>query len=206
MGGFKRIGVVLAVLGLIAVLAGCGSGGSSSSAEPPGGVGSASFIVPGEENTIPTFGHEAGEEEREAVSAVLEKNLQARAAHNWAGQCASLGGAAKEGMEKRAEGEGKGTTCAHSLGRLGELAPKGILVNSMAGPIAALRVEGKEAYALYHGKQGKDYSMEMVKEGGKWKVASLEPSELPQAKPGGVTGKSEGSPVKSTAQGGEKGN
>jgi len=48
-----------------------------------------------------------------------------------------------------------------------------------AEPIAALRVKGPVAYALYHGKAGKDYAMKMEIDQGKWKVAALLTEELP---------------------------
>jgi hypothetical protein len=176
MGGGRRIaaGLIVALL-IAATAAGCGGGSSSSSSTVPSGgpIGTASFETKGEESYAVEFGKEASAAEREVVSKLVEESLRARAAGDWAGQCATLGGAAKEEMERRASGEGKGTTCAHSLGRLGSLAPKGALDNTMNGPIAALRVEGTKGYALYHGKGGKNYSLELIKEGGQWKVAAL---------------------------------
>jgi hypothetical protein len=166
---------------------GCGSGGSSTSStttlgttesssatEPPSGEPSREFVKKGGKNEIPTFGTEASAAEREAVSEVVEKSLTARAAGDWAGQCATLSSNAiktiKETVPPREAG-----SCAEALKLEAQpvVQTRSIRANTMTEPIAALRVKGNKAYALYHGAKGQNYAMPVEKEGGAWKVSAL---------------------------------
>jgi hypothetical protein len=49
----------------------------------------------------------------------------------------------------------------------------------MTGRIAALRVEGAEAFAFFHGTGGIDYVIPMKKVDGRWKVGAVAPQEAP---------------------------
>lgn len=183
-------------VGLLALLAlllvGCGGGGSSTSA----GATNASDEVaePSKEfqdpegpkgpEPVATFGKESGSPEREDASAVLAENLTARERANFAKQCETLG---KRGIEA-VLGEGKAnerSKCEKELKKLAEplSGSKEIRADTLSGEIAALRVKGKQAYALYHGNDGKDYAMPMEEEGGIWKVGGIITTELPQEKP-----------------------
>ena len=159
------------------IFAAVGCGGSGSSADSTSGPeASASFFNPGGKNRVPKFGEEAEEDEREAASDVLEENLQARADGEWATQCDTLTTARVTNVK-----EAGGGSCASAL--KGQALPlsesKAVRANTMDGPIDALRVEGNRGFALYHGKNGKDYAMPMKKEDDEWKVSSLTESELP---------------------------
>jgi hypothetical protein len=68
--------------------------------------------------------------------------------------------------------------CAEALEAAAQKASNS-LKNTMVEPLAALRVNGKQAFAFYHGAKGKDYVIPMEKEGGEWKVAALLPEEAP---------------------------
>lgn len=184
------LGLIAALL-IAAVAAGCGSGSSSSSESSSATdsttaanqrKGSTQFLKPGVENKIATFGREASAAEREEASKVLEENLQARASGDWEGQCASLVAATVKQVEGEATTFGaEGASCAKALeAQAKPLAKtKVVRVNNLSGSIAALRVEGDKAYALFHGTDGADYAMPMNKEGDEWKVASLLAQELP---------------------------
>jgi hypothetical protein len=174
-----------AVAGLL--LVGCGARGSSSATEGSAGEPSKQFqdleTLKGKE-PIATFGKESGDAEREAASAVLAKNLTAREKANFATQCETLG---KRGLES-VFGKGQGTErskCQKELKKLAEplSGTKQLRADTLSGEIAALRIKGKQAYALYHGNDGKDYAWPMEMEGGSWRVGAIVPTELPQAKP-----------------------
>jgi len=180
--GWRSVGdkalVAAVVCALIIAAAGCGGSGSSAdSGSPSGPEASATFLNPGGKNRIPKFGEEAEEDERESASDVLEENLQARAAGEWAKQCDTLTAARVNNVKSTAEGE----SCASAL--KGQALPlsesKAVRANTMDGPIDALRVAGNRGFALYHGKNGKDFAMPMKKEDDEWKVSSLTESELP---------------------------
>ena len=179
---------LVAVAALIALTGGCG-GGSTSTSTPSrstssesGKEASAAFLRPkSPNNKFVTFGEEAPAEEREAASKVLEENLKARAAADFATQCATLDGAGIEqvvGISKR--GKAARAKCPNALKELAEplSGSKQIRADTLGGPIAALRVEGAKAYALYHGSDNKDYSIPMGKEGGEWRVGALLTTEL----------------------------
>jgi hypothetical protein len=201
MGFEERIaGALLAALAIAALIAGCGGGSSSSgsstsssgasspnsestspASESSGGSEpSAEFFGPTGKNQTAEFGEEASDEEREAASEVLEENLEARAAGDWKGQCDTLSAAVAKNTAKQGEvANVKG--CAASLELLAQppARTKAFRANTMTGPIDALRVEGNDGFALYHGAEGQDYSMQMEKEDGEWKVSSLSTRTLP---------------------------
>lgn len=169
-------GVLIAVAMTAMIVAGCGGGSDSDASEVEA---SKTFLTKGGKNTIPKFGEEADEEEREAASEVLEENLQAREAGDWETQCESLTPAAVKSTKEEAETRGASKGCAKDLEALGE--PKSetqsIRENTMTGPIDALRVKGNRGWALYHGSKGKDYAMKMEKVDDDWKVDSLTTTE-----------------------------
>lgn len=186
------LGVLLTAAVVIA-LGGCGGGSDSSSSpssssEPDPSSASSSqkgasseFISPGGENKYAKFGKEASEEERKAASSTLEENLQARQAGDWETQCATLGKPVAEELAGEAGaptgliGQALVKACGEGLSNLAQplQASAEVRKNTLTGEIAVLRVEGNQAYALYHGSEGQDYAMPMEKEGIGWKVAAL---------------------------------
>lgn len=175
----RIVGVLLVAIAIAMSFVACGGGSSSDGDE---GEPSKSFLTKNGKNTIPTFGEEADAEEREAASEVLEENMKARAAGDWAKQCASLTvGAVKKLKGENEERGGALGTCVKDLEFQGE--PKSasavVRVNTLTGPIDALRVKGTRGWALYHGTGGSDYAMPMEKVGEEWKVGSLTTTELP---------------------------
>lgn len=121
------------------------------------------------------FGYEASAEEREQASQILEKSLKARAAPDYATQCKTLSQSIIEAIEKSRYH----LNCPQTLRIEDLLTPPGKTADTMQGPIAALRVQGPVAYALYHGKGGNDYAMKMELENGEWKVAEVLTEKLP---------------------------
>ena len=177
-------GAVALVVAAVLLVAGCGGGGSSSSDSSSSSGTSSEFRDPaGGKEPIATFGEEAEEDLRGEVSEVLAENLAARENADFATQCATLG---VGGMKVIFGKEGvKASECQAKLEQLAKplLRTKGFRVDTLSGEIAALRVKGDQAYALYHGNDGKDYAMPMEEEDGEWKVGALVTIELPQAKP-----------------------
>jgi hypothetical protein len=182
MGGKSKNLGLLVLVGLLAVVvAACGGGSSSSSTDSAEAEPAKAFIVKGEANNFVIFGHESGAVDREAASKVLGENLEAREAHDWAGQCATLSRRTVKEVEHEAEFiAGHRRPCPQELAKLAETAPPYVLADTLSGPIAALRIEGNKGIALYHG-ENKNYAMPMKKEGGEWKVDKL--TTLPLKKP-----------------------
>jgi hypothetical protein len=144
------------------------------------GKGSASFITPGGDNSIQTFGHEGSAAELDEVTAVLSAYLRARANDEWARECGYLAKgtvASLEQLTARAS-QLKGKGCATALVALMGEIPTSTRANTLSGAVDALRVEGDRGFALYHGPKGIDYYVVMAKDDGKWKVAAIAPSEF----------------------------
>jgi hypothetical protein len=186
----------LLLLALVAalVIAGCGgssgsSGSSSSSAGFPTGESptgesttaetaskAGAFKGPAE---ITKFGKPASTSELEAASKVLSENLEARASADFAGQCASL----TPSMQAEILETGTSTS-SNSCGKALEedatplKATEQIRSDTLDAPIDELRIQGSEAWALYHGNDGKDWAMPLTQEEGTWKVASIVSTEL----------------------------
>jgi hypothetical protein len=199
MGGRKGLPIAFVALALTMAVAGCGgsssdaAGGStgasttsgstpsstssstSSSSSPAGSP--ASKPAPGfsKKAKLASFGEEATASEREQASEILEKNLKARAAGKYPAQCKTLSQTVIEAIENsRYHVDCKGT-----LGIEATLMPASKRADTMQGPIAALRIQGSAGYALYHGKDGKDYAMKMELEDGEWKVGEVLTVRLP---------------------------
>jgi hypothetical protein len=167
---------------LAAWIAGCGGGASTSiSSAEPSGQFEDPVGVHGKE-PVATFGRESGGSERSEASAVLSESLTARQEADFATQCATLG---KRGM-KSVFGIGKSigsqAECKTELEKLAKPLSKteSIRADTLGGEIAALRIKGNQAFALYHGSDSKDHAMPMEEEGGTWKVGSILTLELPK--------------------------
>jgi hypothetical protein len=168
---------------VVIVAAGCGgsSATGSSATEKTGSQEGASSQFGGTAaaDSIVKFGEEADAAELEEVDATLEKSFDARAAKDWAAQCATLSKYAIKQVEKNlAVVWQKG--CRGALKGLGQNAPKSILENNISGAVVAFRVKGNRGYALFHGTDKKDWAMPMEKEGAAWKVGGLVAEEVPK--------------------------
>ena len=152
------------------------SGGSGSAAK-----GSSSFRTLGGDNSIQNFGNEADTGEVEAATAALDSYLQARSKGDWSESCAYLAKAAVAPLEQLASSSSqlKGKGCGAILAALEGRVPAASRASTLTAGVAALRVDGERAFALYHGPDGVNYFVPMVKEDGKWKVGALAPSEFP---------------------------
>ena len=174
--------VVIVLAGLLAaVAAGCGSGSSTASSGDSSQVsnGSKEFLGKGgKSNKYVKFGQESGVSEREEISKLVEESFDAREAHDWSGQCATLSKPVIKEMEENPGSLGQ-KGCAKALGTQGKNAPASTLNNNMAGPVGAFRFKATTGYALYHGNDKKDYAVSMKKEGGEWKVNALLAEEIP---------------------------
>lgn len=181
----RRTATVTAILLVLiaAAIAGCGSGSSTTDASAASTGGSPNeFTKPGSKaNKYAHFGKEATNAQREAASVVLKKNFEARAKANFKGQCASLSKAAVKKVEEEdlLIGVAEGCVAAVKLAAEPLSASAKARRDTLSGPIAVLRIQAKEAYALFHGNDKKDYAIPMELEGGKWKVGALSAVEVP---------------------------
>jgi hypothetical protein len=181
--GGPRVGLLLAILGLALLVAGCGGGGSSSSSQSTSAAAepSAQFRTKNGKNTIPTFGEEASEAERETANAVVVESLEAREAADFKTQCETLNETGLEGIPNAKNRR----DCPAALKEFAEPLPstKKIRKDTLSGSITAFRVKGESGYALYHGNDGNDYALPLEKEGGSWKVSAVNTIKLESSPP-----------------------
>jgi hypothetical protein len=181
--GSKRGIVAVAAILIVAIIAGCGGGSSATDASAALAGGSpGEFMKPGSKaNKYAQFGREASDEQREAASIVLKRNFQAREHANFRGQCASLSEPAVKRVEEEDLLIGVAEGCVAAVKLAAEPLSKSAKArrDTLAGPIDVLRIKGKQAYALFHGNDGKDYEIPMELVGRKWQVGALATIELP---------------------------
>jgi hypothetical protein len=202
---------LLLACALAACLAACGGGGSSGTAAgdtstitaaPPAFLKhaestaktaierrkagrAAPFVAPESDNSVPTFGFEAGASERSKAEANLRAYLTARAAHDWPKACTYLATSVKQGYEKLASASarsGAKPTCARILPTLGPIRA-GVPANPLTGPLVSLRVHGVNAFALFYGPGHQQYMVPMNREGGEWRPTQAAPIAYPPGAP-----------------------
>jgi hypothetical protein len=194
MFGLLRVATIGAVVAAMLGLAACGGGSSSStttqaasgpaprpSARKPSKTAlqqakaerkvagrAAPFVAPESDNSVPTFGKEAGAGERAEAEADLSAYLRARAAEDWASACRLLAGSVREGYEKLGASSSKGgrRSCAAVLPALSKGAD---LTDPLTGRLLSLRVHGANAFALFYGPGHQQYMVPMNLENGQWR-------------------------------------
>ncbi len=142
--------------------------------------GAAAFLVPQGDNSIPTYGAESSPSELTAATESLGAYLAARADRDWARACSYLGAPVQKQLDLLAGGAGGGDEgCAPSYAKLSSRVGASQLASPLAGALAAFRVEGDKAFALFYGPGEQQYMMPMVSEGGVWNANQLEPIPWP---------------------------
>lgn len=137
---------------------------------------------------IPAFGIEAEAAERLKAEEALRAYLDATGTGAWSRACGKLASIAvaqlqelivrARAIEKKTCGEG--LRLALGLIRREE---KGKLYHGVA-PVAALRIKkggtagGGAGFALFHGRDGRDYYIAMRLENGEWRIGTLTPAPL----------------------------
>lgn len=144
------------------------------------GGGSTQFRNKGGDDSVQDFGSEASPSEREAAAAVLHAYLEARAAHRPAEACFYMAArlvAAIERLAAKDEQEANVESCPRILTAL-STGSQEALREAASADVGSLRLEGDRAFILYHGPQRTSYAMPIVREGGAWKVSSVEGTPL----------------------------
>jgi hypothetical protein len=194
----RRVAAIGAVVAALLGLAACGGGSSSSTttsaasdpaprpaaatptqkpskaaqeqakAERKAAGRAAPFVAPESDNSVPTFGEEAGAGERAGAEANLSAYLRARAAGEWAKACSLLATGVREGYEKLGASSSKGASpsCAAVLPALSKGAD---LTDPLTGHLLSLRVHGANAFALFYGPGHQQYMVPMNLEGAQWR-------------------------------------
>ncbi len=146
--------------------------------------GPAGFRVHEGDNSIPNFGREAGTSDRERALAALAAFLHARASGEWSRVCSYLARPTLhmlEGFAKHSQGKRAG--CGAALKGL-LTGPASERAYPLTNGLAALRIHGKTAFALFYGPHAQEFVMPMQSEGGAWKMTQDAPLPYPLGKDG----------------------
>ena len=163
------------------------SQGPSSSPGNASKKGAAGFIVAGGDNSIPTYGSESSSQEQTEAAEALTAYLKARAGADWGSACSQLGAPVRSQVEILAAAAGgeESKGCAAALAKITEKAPEEEREDPFSGRLAAFRVKGEHAFALFYGPRQQQLMMPMVSEGGGWRMGMFAPVPYPPGVPGG---------------------
>lgn len=154
--------------------------GSAPAAAPrDSGGGAAQFHSEGSDNSIQSFGHEAGGTVRAEAAASLHAFLAAAAQADLPTACSRLATAVKQSNARLLGSELAREGCPAVLEVLWSNVPDRTFDEAAAeADVGSFRVQGRRGFLLYHGPQHIDYQMPMVLEQGQWKVAAISGSPL----------------------------
>lgn len=145
---------------------------SSGGSRGAGGSGpAAAFLVAQGDNSIPTYGSEAPSSERAAGTTSLGAYLDARASGDWGTACSYMAAPVKKQLEALVS---ESNACPSAYAKLSSRVPASARTSPLTSGIAAFRVQGDKAFALFYGPHEQQYMMPMVSEGGTWKVNQIE--------------------------------
>lgn len=185
MGGAVKLAMGTALILVLLLASGCGSGDSSTVADTAAAPRlypwlkgpSREFLIRNGDNVVQTFGREATKAEREQASEVIQAWMKARAAQNWAKDCSYFSRKYVHNLittDAVVVSHGKVKNCAQGLAYFGHQA-SGSYKNNLTGPIDSLRVGEGHGYAQYHGNDGHDWIIAVDREDGKWLVGIASP-------------------------------
>jgi hypothetical protein len=147
------------------------------SAHHDSGGGTSQFATKTGDNSIQESGQEGSQAQAEDAAAVLHAYLDARVAHDWDEACfyvaASLSATIELFAERYAKDKGI-EGCPETLEAFASGSGQQALLETAKVNVGALRIDGDRGFLLYHGAGGAPYAMPMVREGGAWKVGSLD--------------------------------
>jgi hypothetical protein len=145
------------------------------------GGGSAQFRVQGGDNSIQEYGAEADRSDLVQAAKVAHGYLVARAERDWARACGYLSGRQTAQLQQLASSSPqlKGKGCGAILAALSAEVSAAAARELTVVAAASLRSEGDQSFLIYRGAGDTGYFISMTREGGVWRVATLEPTAFP---------------------------
>jgi hypothetical protein len=174
----------LPAVALVLALGGCGEaeeerdGAQGRSAPPaaprPGAKAPAPGVPtsPGGDNSIQTWGVEAGTAERTRVTAIVRSFLDARAARRWAAVCSHLAVRVRREQERFGD-----ASCPAAMASFAARARDSVLREEAEIEVLSLRVGRGHAFLIYRRPDGV-WATALTREGGRWKVLTPTPNPI----------------------------
>jgi hypothetical protein len=160
-----------------------GSGGDSDASAPPQPAEPGDRYVPAErdrkiqgDGSIERFGAQAPDDEADDIVAVAVGYYDARAERDWARACGLMSSSMKQQFAQLAERAESidGEDCPAVMEAFTARVPREALVREAREVrFNEVRVEGNRAFAIFKSKSIPNGTLPMVRENGRWKVASM---------------------------------
>jgi hypothetical protein len=183
--------LVLALITVV-VLGGCGGGSKQDSAPSQSSASGDEGISPGGEATegvgkqppgsdeeprggetsIEEFGSEASGAEREAILAAFTDYLEAVAEEDYDTACAYFSSELRKAASQLAEKTLANKNCAASLPKLLSPSASAAAKEQANGKIARVRIEGVQAFVVFHAPGAELYYQALIEDSGEWKMAT----------------------------------
>jgi hypothetical protein len=130
----------------------------------------------GGEKEVEGFGSEAQGSAKGEVLGAERSYLGAIATKSYAQACARLAPAVTGSLQKLVKGSGAG--CGAILSKLLSPTTAPAARQQLQGEVVRVRVEGKQAFVIFHAPGARLWTLPLSNEGGGWKVATLAPTVL----------------------------
>ncbi len=173
--GPKLIATGLVLLLLATGLIACGgsSDGTSSAVSTATTAPAGGEDHKGGEASIEEFGSEAEGSDREQLLAVFDDYMNAVADKDYGTACSHISATVQGSLEQLAGEAHGGKGCTAILPKLLSPTAPAVAREQANGKITKVRVEGDQAFVVFHAPGAKLYQLTMVKEGGEWKTATV---------------------------------
>lgn len=130
----------------------------------------------GGEEEVEEFGSEAHGSAKDEVLATERSYLSAIATKGYEQACARLAPAVTRSLHKMVEGSDAG--CGAILPKLLSPTVAAVARQQLQGEVVRVRVEGEQAFVIFHAPGARLWALPLSNEGGGWKVATLAPTVL----------------------------
>ena len=130
----------------------------------------------GGEEQVEKYGSEAQGSVKGEVLAAEQSYLSAIATKSYGKACAGLAPAVTGSLQKMVKGGDAG--CGAILPKLLSPSTAAVARRQLQGEVVRVRIEGKQAFVIFHAPGARLWALPLSNQGGGWKVATLAPTVL----------------------------
>jgi hypothetical protein len=146
--------------------------------EPPPSVEKIAVppVPKGGDDSVQTFGKEAGPTQSAEAAQTVKGFFQGRADGRWADACYYL---SSEMIGMLTQGAGEDAGCISLLRSFSRNIPRRALKRATRVRVGSVRIDGDRGFVVYKGAGGKWYAVLLSKENGEWKLGALAGALIP---------------------------
>lgn len=138
------------------------------------GGGAEQFRIPGGDNSVQEFGSEVSGADFDRAAATLHGYYDARAAGAYRAACSFLAAQTRRSLELQTRQAGGEAGCARILADMSAGADDAWAIQARAIDVGSVRADGRQGFLLYRGAEDKIFAIGAVREGGDWKLTTLD--------------------------------